>query len=104
MFLINAQCLQAKKLAGARNRTHHRESVMSLPLHHPDGAVPQIAPELASEENEAMEEARADEETDMEKARQFCQLSERRVMETKQELDRIEQMGKVSGFCLGCTE
>ena len=73
---------------------------MSLPLHLPDGTVPQIVPELASEENEAMEEAKADEEMDMEKARQFCQLSERRVMEIKQELDRIEQMGKVSGFCL----
>ena len=85
--------------AGARI---HTDSVivklMSLPLHLPDGTVPQIAPELASEENEAMEEAKADEEMDMEKARQFCQLSERRVMETKQELDRIKQMGKVSGF------
>ena len=39
-------------------------------------------------------------ELEMDKARQIRQLRDRRVMETKQELNRIEQMGKVSGFCL----
>lgn len=68
---------------------------MSLPL---SGTAPQIVPELASKESEAMEEAKADEEFEMEKALQFCRLNDRRVMETKQELDRIEQMGKVSSF------
>lgn len=72
---------------------------MSLPPHLPNGTVPQVVPELASGEIEAME-AKAGKEMDVEKARQLCQLSDRRIMETKQELDRIEQMGKVSGFCL----
>ena len=69
---------------------------MSLPLQLPDGTVPQIAPEfsIASEEIEIM--ATAGDE--IEKSWQFRQLSDRQVMETKQELDRIEQMGNVSGF------
>ena len=68
---------------------------MSLP---PDGTTPQIVPESASEESDAME-PKAGEEFEVEKALQFCRLNDRRVMETKQELDRIEQMGKVSSFC-----
>lgn len=77
---------------------------MSLPPHLPNGAVPQVAPELASGRTEATKAKAAaapDEELEMDKAIQIRQLRERRVMETKQELNRIEQMGKVSGFCLG---
>ena len=74
---------------------------MSLPPHLTNGAVPQVVPELASGGIEAMDaKAAAGVELEMDKARQIRQLRDRRVMETKQELNRIEQMGKVSGFCL----
>jgi hypothetical protein len=66
---------------------------MSLPPHLPNGAVPQVARELASGEIETMDEKAAELEVD--KAREFRRLRDRRVMETKQELNRIEQMGKV---------
>ena len=67
---------------------------MSLPP--VGGAVPLTAPDLVSGSREGDDPMAAGKENDQ--ARTLCLLNDLRVMELKQELDRIELMGNVSNY------
>ena len=71
---------------------------MSRKLKPSTGTVLQTVPDLASKKSEEMALKSSGEG---EKVWQLCRLDDRRVMEVRQELERIEQMGKVSGFYFG---